>query len=496
LAPDWRVASIDASAERARVVLEGPSEQTAVFFLSAPEPGAPDGPYGLGPTLTYQQGAVAAEAFHDAGVELARVLLSAADPEPVEEAVAQWLRDASSAVPTASDWKELARARLVEQPDEVLHLAELLGSEGLPKTPCVLPWFRLELNANDVVGPCCADYQVRPWRPPNRLRIGEAWHSDAMQSFRRSLASPDPSETCSSSCPHLRGGTSGASSVILQGGSEARVEAQLLRVESLLTGAAETAVAPASVQFAPTSFCNYDCLMCRCGQTGSLDDELSDAFYEDLLSHADGLESLEVCGGEPLASPRFRDFLCDLPSSPLSHVSLGMTTNGSYLTPKLIDALSELRGCDLIVSLNAASPETYERVNRGLPYARVRANLDCLLERRAEERFRGSIRYSMVILRANLGEIERFAELCRRDAVAYRFMLPQLNRNDQSIMLDKALMGEALDQLERVIAQDEGRHGESSWLRLVKGEARVLRERMAARTLSLLPRGAPDAERG
>jgi molybdenum cofactor biosynthesis enzyme MoaA len=491
---EWSIASIDATADRARVALShAPRGENAVLFVQNSGPDAPDGPFGIGGVLTYQTGDIDPADYHSAAMQIAALLQNASERGSLEESVDTWLSSAAlpDAGPTTVSWKAAAIRRLVDHPETTLHLEEFLPTDSLPSAPCLLPWHRLEMNASGVVGPCCADYQTQPWRPGKRLSISEAWTSEPMQAFRRALVSKDPHQTCSRNCPHLRGGTCGASSIVVRGGTQAQVDRQLARLEAMIDGSDHVAVGPASVQFSPTSFCNYDCLMCGCGQTGTLDDELGDEFYDDLLHQADSLQSLEVCGGEPLASPRFRAFLSALPTGPLAHVSLGMTTNGSYLTPKIIDALGQIRWCSLIVSLNAGTEPTYDLVNRGLPYARVRKQLDGLLSRKAQGSFRGSVRYSMVILRANFHEIEDFAALCRADGVGYRFMLPQLNRNNQSIMLHTDIMRSVLERLERVIATDETQHRQSQWLQLVKGEVKVLSDRLAEGVVRTLPDTQP-----
>ena len=61
------------------------------------------------------------------------------------------------------------------------------------------------------------------------------------------------------------------------------------------------------------------------------------------------------------------------------HAMVTVTTNGSPLVPKVIDRLVR-SGLDAIwFSFNGATPETYEKI-MGIPYARVKANLDYLLE--------------------------------------------------------------------------------------------------------------------
>ncbi len=481
----WIVGSIDVGRGRARVVVTRDSEQAVLFVQSA----GPQGPFGVGGVLSYQPGDTPLTEYLAAGEQIASILRDGAQPgRSLEQSVSAWL---TASRPTRGSWRARARRRLVGRPDRSLPLTQLLSSH--PSAPCLLPWHRLEMNVRGVVGPCCSDYQAAPWQPGKPMSISDCWDSEQMRAFRRALASGDPHQTCSVACPHLAGGSCGASDVVLRGGTAAQVDAQLARAEAMAGGAERVGAGPASVQFAPTSFCNYDCLMCDCGQTGTLDDELDDAFYEDLLRHAGDLQSVEVCGGEPLASPRFRRFLKSLPSGPLKHLSLGMTTNGSYLTEVIMDALGAIRRCSLIISLNAATDETYQVVNRGLSYARVRKQLDALLSRKAQGTFEGSIRYSMVILRANVHEIEDFAALCRSDGVGCRFMLPQLNLNDQSIMLHPDVMASALDGLERVLRADRAEHGEAGWFRLVEGEARILRDRLDRQIIATLPDARPPA---
>ena len=53
----------------------------------------------------------------------------------------------------------------------------------------------------------------------------------------------------------------------------------------------------------------------------------------------------------------------------------------------------------------------------------------------------------MVILLANLHEIEDFARLALKDNVSCRFLLPQHNRNSQSIMTSAAAMSAAENSL-------------------------------------------------
>jgi molybdenum cofactor biosynthesis enzyme MoaA len=136
----------------------------------------------------------------------------------------------------------------------------------------------------------------------------------------------------------------------------------------------------------------------------------------------------------------------------------------------------------LTISLNAATPETYRVVNRGLPMERVRHNLDALHARRARSGWPRSITYSMVLLRANLPELEAFADLARRDGAGVRFMLPMYDRSSQSFLSDAALVEDVEGRLRAVAAGLE--EGDA---RRAVGEADVLADRLRRGVLRPLP---------
>ena len=165
---------------------------------------------------------------------------------------------------------------------------------------------------------------------------------------------------------------------------------------------------------------------------------------------------------------------------------VSLTTNGSYLTPGEQERLGHVPFSNLTISLNAATDETYEAVNRGLAFERVRTNLDALLSRRKKGLFRGSLVYSMVLLKRNVAEIEQLAELAWKDGALVRFMLPMYNRNNESIMTDPEMMRTALASLQKVAIREEER-GFPERARWVRGESEVLDARLEAGIFRALP---------
>ncbi len=178
----------------------------------------------------------------------------------------------------------------------------------------------------------------------------------------------------------------------------------------------------------------------------TLDDQRSPEFWNDIEKWIENGTTVDINGGEPLTSPHFRQWIERLATLDLKP-SIGLVTNGSLLTPKWIESLPKLPFKSITISLNAASPKTFEMVNRGVPWATIRKNLEALQAAKSQGKFDGEIVYSMVILLANLHEIEDFAKLALKDNVSCRFLLPQHNRNNQSIMTSAAAMSAAENSL-------------------------------------------------
>lgn len=408
--------------------------------------------------------------------------------------------------PTASatgapTWAEKARWLLAGWPGESVTLGELMEDSELPPWPCHLPWSRLELgDGGNPAGPCCASYQegtrrdtfvpgsalAAPLGIRDQAETPDAlWNGPRMQAFRREMTHPGPPSTCRRDCPVLLGGTHRPAAMILWGGPASSVESQIALVEDMAAGRTVARRPPQSLCVATTSYCNYDCIMCGFGEHGSLADEKPASFWKGLGTWLDALQQIDANGGEPLASPEFRAFLerADFAAHPQLGISL--TTNLSYLTPAQLERFARVPFISFTVSLNAATAGTYARVMRGLSFEAIRVNLDTLLRRRAQDPSPPGVTYSFVVLKQNLDEVGAFYEMTKRDGVGVRFMLPEENRNDSSILTSREAMREARRALAEV-ASDLASRGLSDERARVWSSVLRLDERLASGVLAPL----------
>ena len=368
-----------------------------------------------------------------------------------------------------------------------MRLDSVIPAADIPPWPCVLPWVRLEISPSAMFAPCCIDYPAAHHRiDAGDVTIPAIWNGDAMRAFRRAMARGGHPETCRETCVTLVSGRERSGHLTICGGPASFVESQIRRVEDVLEGREEARSGPLELIFSPTTYCNYDCLMCEYGETGTLQDELGRPFYDALEPLLGDLSLLAVSGGEPLASREFQAFLARVDMSRFPQLRVALTTNLSYFTPAVQERLAHVPWGGFTVSLNAATAPMYALVNRGLPYERIRQNLDALYDRRARGLFKGQVTYNFVVLRANVDEIEAIADLSFADGADVSYLLPHYNRHDESDFVHEPEMLRAAAALERVGARESarGRHDTS---REALARASVLRQRIEQRVFEPIP---------
>ncbi len=142
-------------------------------------------------------------------------------------------------------------------------------------------------------------------------------------------------------------------------------------------------------------------------------------------------------GNEPLTSPYFKEIL-EI-AAKYEVPDLLYITNGTRLTPKIVDASIHNGVTQVQVSIDGSTKETYEHIRRGASFDRLVKNLKYLQKRKAEL---GSatprLQFNIVLMRQNLEELERFIDLAEEvgaEWIAARHLLVMngLNMEDQSL---------------------------------------------------------------
>ena len=162
-----------------------------------------------------------------------------------------------------------------------------------------------------------------------------------------------------------------------------------------------------------SSLCQLECPLCvrRTIAADYPSQAMSAETLAAVLPYLSGLESLDLTGwGEPLLHPRFNEFLARI----RAHFSgrLTFTTNGLLFQREQIEAVVE-QGVDVIcVSVDAARPESYERIRPGGDFHRLLENLRELVAGRVRQGASRPEVFALFLLRREaLEELPEFVRL-------------------------------------------------------------------------------------
>ncbi len=311
--------------------------------------------------------------------------------------------------------------RDVQRADIEGRLAEIARRRGDgPELLCTRPWTTMEVSdPSGVVYQCCSDWTHGDRGNVNRASLLDVWNGPAYQAARRMMAG-DVDALCRGVCPRRYDRAHAEPRFTVRGGTTRFVENQLLLAEDIALRRPVTRGRPLDLTLCPSSYCNYDCVMCTHGRSPRRD--MRGDIWEQVQELLPTLSLLNLLGGEPFADPQCVDFLRGFNRSLYPDARIAVTTNGSLLTERLLARLERCAFSSITISLNAGTPEVYDAVQRGIAWAEVLRNLDAILAYRARQAERFAITLSFVVMGVNAHTLLPFAELAHRLGVGMRLL--------------------------------------------------------------------------
>jgi MoaA/NifB/PqqE/SkfB family radical SAM enzyme len=167
--------------------------------------------------------------------------------------------------------------------------------------------------------------------------------------------------------------------------------------------------------------CNLSCPSCRNQllmankDQRDKNDRIRDRVVLPLLETA---ETVYITGsGDAFGSPHFRGILKQL-CDPHYKVEIILGTNGQLITPRLWEEFAPLhaRFRDITISIDGATPETFERLRRGSTWEKLQVTMGILRVARETRRIR-RLKVNMVVQTENFLEMRPLLALCREWAV-------------------------------------------------------------------------------
>lgn len=194
---------------------------------------------------------------------------------------------------------------------------------------------------------------------------------------------------------------------------------------------------PQAIEVDPVNRCNLKCTMCHVSYMETPKLEMLD---ETVIEHLGGIKNCFVQIGGSYEPTVNKHFLRMTQLFAGNGCELSLITNASLLNDELIDELSKMKFYSILISIDSAVKETYEKIRRGGKYDQVVRNIRLL-----REKFKGKdtiFLLNMVIMRSNIEELREmvdFAEGVGVDSLGFMNMVIRFDNED--------LMNESLDPI-------------------------------------------------
>jgi MoaA/NifB/PqqE/SkfB family radical SAM enzyme len=195
-----------------------------------------------------------------------------------------------------------------------------------------------------------------------------------------------------------------------------------------------------------TSRCNLDCQMCVQRVWNAPKNDMEFATFNRLMDNlADFPESpiVHLGGyGEPMFHP---DFLECVRIAKATGGRVEVTTNGTLLTAEVAGALLDLGLDRLVVSIDGATPESYQNIRVNGNLQQVIANLRELHRQRLRRGHRHSkprVEISFVAMKRNVADLPELPRLATRIGawnVNVTNVIPHTPQMEQEILYERAL---------------------------------------------------------
>jgi molybdenum cofactor biosynthesis enzyme MoaA len=349
-----------------------------------------------------------------------------------------------------------------------------------PEVICVTPWTTVEIV--DPVGQvrqCCSTWTVGDRGNVLGSSIAEVWNGPGYQEARRAMGKAALDELCLPICSRLHDRRFEERRFRIQSGSDAFVKNQILLADEIAQRKEVLEALPLRIAICPSTYCNYNCIMCDHGRSPRRD--LPEDIWEELPRFLPTLQSLTLLGGEPLANPHTWKFLRSFDVERYPDASLDLVTNGSLLTEHALKQITRCALGDVTLSFNAGTPDTYERVQRGAPFAQLMENLDALIRFREGRPWWFGITLSFVVQPAAAHSLIPFGEIAHERNLRIRLMALNPEQHEGlDFYQDPDEVARVLEHVDRFIAWVHGVRPE--WLPEVRAARAAVVGEAASRT--------------
>lgn len=280
---------------------------------------------------------------------------------------------------------------------------------------CTRPWtsFRITDHKGNVE-PCC--WTRVKFGNVNESSVDEIWNGPAYVRVRELMAKGEVGDICDPDCPVLVGEFPDSVHRVPEGEEYRRN--WLVQQEEISSRKTVLVSRPTKMKIVPTVRCNLDCEFCYQDRNDTT--ELPEQMGKILEESFPVINELLIVGGEPLAARECLDIMERMDPEKYPDLRLALITNGTVVSDKVIRLLSGRRISWVMVSVDAATQETYQKV-RGGKLSKVIEGVNRLNELRHRQRPAWGLNMAFVFMRSNMHEALDFVKMAMELRVGFNF---------------------------------------------------------------------------
>ena len=292
---------------------------------------------------------------------------------------------------------------------------------------CLNPFRWIEINDGGMVTPCCSPWFLGSLGNINDRTLEEIWNGEAFREARRAMyEGGDWRKFCNPrTCPQIFNDTWVDVDFIEPDDRDiVPITAEVL--EDVREGRTEMRAGPVQIGLSCDPRCNLDCIMCSARDNPHRDGKTLRRAIEGIDHYLPDVRRIKMMGdGEVFAIAEARRFMTEFDSRANPRTSFLIHTNGVLLTPQMWEKLEGTRIDWLVVSIDAATRETYERIRRGGKWDVLMSNLEHMAQLFKAGRI-GQFHINMCVMKSNHHEMVQFAEMGLRLGVTSVYFTPIL----------------------------------------------------------------------
>lgn len=279
---------------------------------------------------------------------------------------------------------------------------------------CYSPFKRIEILPNGDIYTCCSAHLKHGFKIGNLYldTMDEIWNSNNAKKLRYSVSEGD-FEYCNHMCRWLHMENDLKDNRISPVRIRSVVNMHFKNYESCIMSEG-----PKEIALSCDETCNLFCPSCRTNRK-ALSKEKSNDLYQALIKKVRPMliscKNLSALGsGDLFASSAISKFFKSLNKEEFPHLELTIITNAQLLTKKVWEEFSNLHDfpIDLVISVDAATKETYEKIRRGASWDVFENNMYNIREWKDLGMFR-SLQMNFLVQADNYKEMTEFIEICR-----------------------------------------------------------------------------------